>query len=123
MQHLAMFDYLDDIHLQALEDSKDLFLRVDLCMNWEVSAVLIPELHSSHFMGSIIPLMMRLSLIKQMIEVRTVNWGGYYPGGRRSLSAVAAVEDGGLAVGDEREDCVQSKEDKCNIVMTINNNK
>ena len=92
-------------------------------MNWGVRAVLLPELHFSHFIGSIIPLMMQLFLLKQMIEVRTVNWGGYYPGGRRSLSAVAAVEDGGLAVGDEREDCVQSKEDKCNIVMTINNNK
>ena len=50
-----------------------------------------------------------------MIEVRTVNWGGYYPGGRKSLSAVAAVDEGGLAVGNEREDCVQSKEDECNI--------
>ena len=58
VQRLAMFDYLDGIHLHALEGSKDLLLRVDLCMNWGVSTVLLPELHSSHFMGSIIPLMM-----------------------------------------------------------------
>jgi hypothetical protein len=56
-------------------------------MNWGVSAVLLPELHCSHFMGSIILLMMLLSLIQQMIEVRNVNWGGYYPGGRRSILA------------------------------------
>jgi hypothetical protein len=42
--------------------------------------------------------------------------GEYYPGGRRSLSAVAAVEEGGSAVGDEQEDCVQSEENECNIV-------
>ena len=71
-----MFDHLDDIHSQALSDSKDFILRVDLCMNWGVRAVLLPELHSSHFMGSLIPLMMRLLLKKQMSEVRNVNGGG-----------------------------------------------
>jgi hypothetical protein len=81
-----MFDFLDDIHSQALSDSRDLILKIDVCINWGVSAVLLPELHCSHFMGSIIPLMTRLSLIKRMIEVRNVNWGGYYPGGRRSIS-------------------------------------
>jgi hypothetical protein len=82
-----MFNFLDDIHSQALSDSRDLILRIDSCINWGVSAVLLPELHCSHFMGSIIPLMMRLSLIQRMIEVCNVNWGGYYPGGRRSISA------------------------------------
>jgi hypothetical protein len=82
-----MFDCLDDIHSQALSDSRDLILRIDLCINWGVSAVLLPKLHCSHFMGSIIPLMTCLSLIQRMIEVRNVNWGGYYPGGRRSISA------------------------------------
>ena len=38
-------------------------------------------------MGSSIPLMTRLLLIQQMIEVHYVNWGGYYPGGRRSILA------------------------------------
>ena len=38
-------------------------LRINLCMNWGVSAVLLPELHCSHFMGSIIPLMTPLLLI------------------------------------------------------------
>ena len=78
---------MDDIHSQALSDSRDLILRINLCINWGVSAVLLPELHCSHFMGSIIPLMTRLSLIQQMIEVRNVDWGGYYPGGRRSILA------------------------------------
>jgi hypothetical protein len=82
-----MFNRLDDIHLHTLSDSRDLVLRIDLCINWGVSAVLLPELHFSPFMGSIIPLMARLSLIQQMIEVRNVDWGGYYPGGRRSISA------------------------------------
>ncbi len=82
-----MFNFLDDIHSQALSDSRDLILKINLCINWGVSAVLLPELHCSHFMGSIIPLMTRLLLIQQMIEVRNVDWGGYYSGGRRSISA------------------------------------
>jgi hypothetical protein len=81
-----MFDFLDDIHSHALSELKDLILKIDLCINWGVSAVLLPELHCSHFMGSIIPLMTRLLLIQRMIEVHNVNWGGYYPGGRRSIS-------------------------------------
>ena len=65
-----MFDFLDEIHSQALSDSRDLILKIDVCINWGVSAVLLPELHHcSHFMGSIIPLMTRLLLIKRMIEV------------------------------------------------------
>ena len=68
-----MFDCLDDIHLQALSDSRDLILRINLCMNWGVSTVLLPELHCGHFMGNIIPLMTRLLLSQQMIEVHNVN--------------------------------------------------
>ena len=56
-QRQAMFDRLDDIHLQALSNSRDLILRINLWMKWGVSAVLLPGLHCSHFMGSIILLM------------------------------------------------------------------
>ena len=101
-----MFDHLDGIHLQALSDSRDLILRIDLCTNWGVSAVLLPKLHCSHFMGSIIPLMTRLSLIQQMIEVRYVDWGGYYPQGRRSVSV--------------RSECMQSKVNSTNNVSGSN---
>jgi hypothetical protein len=104
-----MFDHLDDIHSQALSDSssRDPILRIDLCMNWGVSTVLLPEFHCSHFMGSIIPLMTRLSLTQQMIEVHNVNWGGYYPGGRRAFLVVAGVEEVVLAMGDERKERLQ----------------
>jgi hypothetical protein len=105
-QRQAMFDRLDDIHLQALSDSRDLILRIDLCMNWGVSAVLLPKLHCSNFMGGIIPLMMRLLLMQQMIEVCNVNFGGYSPGGRRSISA--------------RSERVQSKVNSANNVADSN---
>jgi len=66
-------------------------------MNWGVRAVLLPELHFSHFIGSIIPLMMQLFLLKQMIEVRTVNWGGVVSRGKEEF--VGGNSCGGRWVG------------------------
>ena len=98
-----MFDYLDGMHSQALKDSKDFLLRVDLCMNWGVSTALLLELHSSHFMGSIIPLMMHY--LKQMIEVGNVNWGGgVVSWGKEEFVCSGSGGGSGLAVGEEREE-------------------
>ena len=67
-------------------------------------------------MGSIIPLMSHLALIQQMIEVRNVNWGGYYPGGKRSISArsegVQGIKDddsGSILSDDEDYNSFDSK--------------
>ncbi len=47
---------------------EDLHLCVDRYMNWGVSLLLLPKLHSSHFMGSLISLEMQLSFIRDLID-------------------------------------------------------
>jgi len=79
-----VYQALDALHSNAVEDAQDLIQLVDLCNTWGVSNILLPELHSSHFMGSIIPLSFKVSLVEQMIHVHNINLGGYYPGGRKS---------------------------------------
>jgi hypothetical protein len=78
-----VYQALDALHSNAVEDAQDLLQLVDSCNNWGVSNILLSELHSSHFMGSIIPLSFKVSLVEQMIHVRNINSGGYYPGGRK----------------------------------------
>ena len=78
-----LYEALDACHLNPLEDGQELLQLVDSCNNWGVSDILLPELHSSHFMGSIIPLSFKVSLVEQMIHVRNINLGGYYPGERK----------------------------------------
>jgi hypothetical protein len=60
-------------------------------MNWGVSAILLPKLHSSHFMGSMIPFKMRLSFIRHLIDVRG---GRRFGNGERSFGfEVQPVDD------------------------------
>ena len=80
-----LYEALDACHLNPLEDGQELLQLVNSCYNWGVSNILLPEpeLHSSHFMGSIIPLLSKVLLVEQMIHVRNINWGGNYPEGRK----------------------------------------
>jgi hypothetical protein len=80
-----LYQALDMLHSNALDNGQELLELVQLCNNWGVSNILLPELPSSHFMGSIIPLSSNVSLVEQMIHVRNINWGGYYPGGRKRM--------------------------------------
>jgi hypothetical protein len=36
-------------------------------------------------MGSIIPLSSKAELVEQMIHIHNINWGGYYPEGRKRM--------------------------------------
>ncbi len=68
-EHRAHFyTVLEQVHTEVLSNSNVLLTSVNECNNLGVSDVLLPELYASHFMGSIIPLAMRLSLMQHMIE-------------------------------------------------------
>jgi hypothetical protein len=69
-----VYQALDALHSNAVEDAQDLLQLVDSCNNWGVSDILLPELHSSHFMGSIIPLSFKVSLVEQMIQSANLIW-------------------------------------------------
>jgi hypothetical protein len=83
-EHFALlYTVLDQVHMEALLNSDALLTSVDECNNLGVSDVLLPELYASHFMGSIITLTMRLSLMQHMIETISKKWAragrlGYY---------------------------------------------
>jgi hypothetical protein len=78
-----LYQALAELHSNTLDNGQELLELVQSCNNWGVSDILLTELHSSHFMGSIVPLSSKVALVEQMIHVRNTNWGGYYPGGRK----------------------------------------
>ena len=86
VQREEMYSYLGGIWSQFSLVAEDLRLRVDRCSNWGVSAILLPELHSSHFMRSMIPFQMRLSFVHHLIDVQ----GGrrFGNGERREVPAI-----------------------------------
>jgi hypothetical protein len=74
---------------ESLSPSRFIYVQygtIEKVSNFKIAGAKLKE-NCSHFMGSSIPLTTSLLLIQQMIEVRYVNWGGYYPGGRRSILA------------------------------------
>ena len=80
-----LYQALDALHSNALDNGQELLELIQSCTNWGVSNILLPKLHSSHFMGSIIPLSSKVSLVEQMIHVCNINWGGCYLGGRKRM--------------------------------------
>jgi hypothetical protein len=84
-EHNCLYKALDALHSNALDNGQELLEIIQLCNNWGVSDILLSKLHSSHFMGSIILLSSKVSLVEQMIHVRNINWGGCYPGGRKRM--------------------------------------
>ena len=74
---------------ESLSPSRFIYVQygtIEKVSNFKIAGAKLKE-NCSHFMGSSIPLTTSLLLIQQMIEVCYVNWGGYYPGGRRSILA------------------------------------
>jgi hypothetical protein len=65
---MHLYTVLNQVHTEALLNSDTLLTSVDECNNLGVIDVLLPELYASHFMGIIILLAMRLSLMQHMIE-------------------------------------------------------
>ena len=62
-EHNWLYQALDALHSNALDNGRELLELIQLCNNWGVSNILLPKL-PSHFMGSIIPLSSKVYLVE-----------------------------------------------------------
>ncbi len=58
-EHSRLYQALDTLHANALDNGQELLELVQSCNNWEVSNILLPKLHSSHFSGEYHPLVIQ----------------------------------------------------------------
>ncbi len=107
-QREEMYSYLHGIWQGFSLVGEDLCLRVNRYMNWGVSLLLLPKLHSSHFMGSLISLEMLLLFIRHLIDEQGERRFG---DGERSFDVVEvpAADDYTVSTVPESDDVGENK--------------